>query len=269
MSPEGPPLTTGYVVPGGPVINAIVFFPARVVHAVRRLLTMIRLAIDSRRGRTTEIWFGDSHAMCFNGPIVSALLWRADDGQTVCHLGPRLMFSVGRDGFSPRAKRTARWVRRLGDGRHVLPVFVFGEIDVRCHLVSRMDANGALDLGFVSDYVARACELALTTGATQAVFAVPPPPSIDAPALLGYPIVGSFEERTAAFRGLREALDAAVAQHQGPVRARLFDVTSVLTDPDRGFKRELTDDGCHTNAAGVVQVRRQFAEFVNSREPIS
>lgn len=248
-------------------LYAILLVPARVVHAFRRSGTVARLARDSRRGRTAELWFGDSHAMYFNGPVTTASLWRADRDQTVCHLGPRLMFSVARNGFPPRATRTARLVRRVADGDQVLPVVVTGEIDVRCHLSAHTGPDGSHDLGFVATYVERGCELAALMGASRVVLVVPPPPSIDAPVLPGYPVVGSIDERISTFLALRSALGAAVSSHDGPVRAELFDATTVLSDTRGGLRAELTDDGIHTNAAGVTVVRDHFARFVDGLAP--
>ncbi|WP_141006116.1 hypothetical protein [Nocardioides humi] len=57
---------------------------------------------------------------------------------------------------------------------------------------------------------------------------------------------------------MRSALTVAVGATPTPM-LRLLDLTDALSGPDGLMRDELTDDGCHTNAAGRDVVRREVA----------
>lgn len=200
-----------------------------------------------------ELWIGDSHAMSFNQRVGLGMCMRGPEGQVIYRIGTRLMYSIAQKDFPPRLNRLARTLRlarRVGlvgppDG--LVPFFVTGEIDVRCHLTEH---DG--DYGFVSLYVERCRAAAACLGATRAVIVVPPPPSATCPDVEQFPIKGDIAARIAAFEGLRAALQAEVARHEELV---LLDATETLADVSGALRDELTDDGCHTNLAGVALVR--------------
>lgn len=231
---------------------------ARQMHDFRRGITAIAGLLSSlRAGGVSEIWIGDSHAMCFNEERTSAALTRASEGQLVWHLGPRLMFSLSREGFPRRVRLAARLMNRISRSDSFIPVFVAGEIDVRCHLVPRSKAEG-FDLSFVEEFVRQGCQLATLMGSHTVVFAVPPPPSVTCPVIPEFPTRGSIEERCEMFMDLREALITAVGTAAAEMRVVLLDATDDLMDESSGLRQELTDDGCHTNALGIQAVRRRF-----------
>jgi hypothetical protein len=203
-------------------------------------------------GRPTELWIGDSHAMCFNQPVSLAMFLRGPTDQLILRAGARLMWSMAQKGFPPRILRVARVAGLRGRGNFV-PVFVAGEIDVRCHLPGRDP-----DFAFVDTYVDRALAIARTLHAPRAVFVVPPPPSATCPNIEEFPIRGTVQERIDAFHGLRAALAEAVGTHP---QAELLDMTDELGDDDGSMLQDLTDDGCHTNAAGVAIVRARVGEL--------
>jgi hypothetical protein len=184
------------------------------------------------------------------------VLTHAPEGQLIWHLGPRLMYSMARDGFPLRVLRLSRLLRRISRPGSLLPVFVVGEIDVRCHLVPRAGSAGLTD--FVDDYVEHATRVAFALGARQLIICVPVPPSATCPANPQFPIEGSIGERVAVFDRLRDALADAVGRraHYAP-RPLLLDATDLLADDTGAFRAELTDDGCHTNAAGRLLVRQR------------
>src|SRR4051794_9406364 len=224
----------------------------------RRYLRVFQGALGllaaARRRRPTEVWFGDSHAIFLNQDYTSAKLSRAPEGQIVWHLGGRLMWSLAHNGFPPRGHRVARVLRRIGRAGSVVPVFVAGEIDVRCHLVPRSTQPG-YSLDFVADYVRRAQALATEMGAPSLIITVPVPPSDDCPRNPEFPIKGTIGERVQVFRELRRALIQAVADSGNGPEIRLVDATELLADDSGELRSELTDDGCHTNAKGVRLVR--------------
>jgi hypothetical protein len=200
-----------------------------------------------------ELWIGDSHAMSFNQRVGLGMCMRGPDGQVIFRIGTRLMYSIAQKDFPPRLDRLARFLRAarrvglVGPPDRVLPFFVTGEIDVRCHLTEH---DG--DYGFVSAYVQRCRAAAASLGATSAVIVVPPPPSATCPDVEQFPIKGDISARIAAFEGLRAALQSEVARHDELV---LLDATEQLVDGTGALRSDLTDDGCHTNLAGVARVR--------------
>lgn len=206
-----------------------------------------------RRKRATELWIGDSHALSFNDKVSMTAFSRGPEGQIVRRLGPRLMWSIAQKGFPPRVHRLVAVVGRWGVPGSIVPVFVAGEIDVRCHL-----ADHEADFGFVEDYVARCQELAATMRARRTVYAVPPPPSEACPSIEQFPVRGTIAERVKGFNSLREALADAVARTPG---AELLDATDGLTRDDGSIRPELTDDGCHTNLEGMHIVRARAHEL--------
>ena len=202
-----------------------------------------------------ELWIGDSHAMSFNQRVGMGMCMRGPDGQVIFRIGTRLMYSIARKDFPSRLHRLARMVRvarrvgLVGPPEGLVPFFVTGEIDVRCHLTEH---DG--DYGFVSAYVQRCRAAATSLQAPRAVIVVPPPPSATCPDVEQFPIKGDIAARIAAFEGLRTALEDEVARHDDLV---LLDATEALADDSGALRPDLTDDGCHTNLTGVALVRQQ------------
>jgi hypothetical protein len=212
------------------------------------------LLLATRRRRPTELWFGDSHAIFLNKPYASGVLTRAPEGQIVWHLGARLMYSIARNGFPIKVERGVRLLRMISRPGSIVPVVVTGEIDVRCHLVPHSTEPG-FSFDFVADYVRQVREFASRMGARTVVVAVPPPPSVDCPKNPEFPIKGTIAERIAVFDELRAMLTKAVGSSAGEPRVLLLDATDLLVDGTGEFRSDLTDDGCHTNANGVREVR--------------
>ncbi len=221
----------------------------RALAKLRPLQAWVHLLLRLRSRRTTELWIGDSHAMSFNQHVGLAMFMKAPEGQLVLRVGARLMFSLATKGFPPRVHKLAGFIGRFGRPGAFVPYFVAGEIDVRCHLAHR---TGPME--FVASYVERCAGIAHEVGASRLVVVVPPPPSRTVPNIEELPVVGSIEERVAAFDRLRDALASAVAATPG---AGLLDATAALAAPSGELRAELTEDGCHTNLDGVALVRRE------------
>jgi len=232
------------------VSNLLRSLAPRVRAKLEGVRAWLALLVALVTGRPTELWIGDSHALCFNQPVSLAMFVRGPSGQLILRVGARLMWSLAQKGYPPRVRRVAR-VAGLGSRGSFVPVFVAGEIDVRCHLPGRDP-----DFGFVGAYVDRAMAIAETLHADRAVFVVPPPPSATCPNIDEFPIKGTIGDRVEAFGALRTALAEAVA---GRPRAELLDVTDALGANDGSMRQDLTDDGCHTNSLGVAIVRARVA----------
>lgn len=226
--------------------------------------TLVPLMRSARSTGLTEIWVGDSHAMCFNGPRTPARVSRCDDGQFVFYLGPRLMFSLARDGFPFWVRALSRAIGVMAPPGSVLFAFCTGEIDVRCHLVPRSHDHDDV-LTFVDPYLERCATLASSAGTATALVVAPPPPSISCPVQPEFPVNGTIGERV----DMRNRLVDALRQDAGHVEALTFGVVDpgvALSDADGGLDAVYTDDGCHTNAAGVLVTRRIIRQRISSVE---
>jgi hypothetical protein len=220
---------------------------------LRAQLFAWRLVLLTAFGRPLELWVGDSHSSHLNNsdwPIPA--LRKVAKGRYVWHLGPRLMFSIARDDLPADVLRTARRMGRYGRPGVVRWIFVFGEIDIRCHLAPRLRAKDE-PLGFPARYVEHAVNAATTAKARDIIITVPVPPSDDVQDAEGFPIAGTLAERLVAFTRMQAELTAAVA---APVL--LLDVTDGLADHTGELRREMSFDGCHVNEVGRTVVRRRL-----------
>jgi hypothetical protein len=207
-----------------------------------------------RRSRRTELWIGDSHAMTVNRKVTNGMFMRAPEGQLILRAGAKLMYSLAGKGFPEPVMRVARFVNRFGRPGALVPVFLAGEIDVRVHLVKRLDSP----LTWVDAYVERCTEVAQLLKADRMAFFVTTPP-VDVPeADVWFPINGSLEERVEAHRKLRHALAEAVKRVP---HATLLDLTDLLAAPNGAMPIEATFDGAHTNLETVARVRERLAEY--------
>jgi hypothetical protein len=207
-----------------------------------------------RRSRRSELWIGDSHAMCVNRQVTNSMFMRGPEGQLILRAGARLMYSISRNGFPPSVMRVARFVNRFGRPGALVPIFLAGEIDVRVHLAERLDSS----FDWVGDYVERCAEVARLLKADKMGFFVTTPP-VDVPeADVWFPINGTIEERVEAHRRLRQALTSAVEPIQD---ATLLDLTDMLMGPTGAMPIELTFDGAHTNLETVARIRERLAGY--------
>lgn len=219
-----------------------------------------RLTAGLATGRVRELWIGDSHSVLLNTDRFPLWMGSVGEGRFVWHLGPRILHSIAANGFPPVVEWVADRVRRLPAARRLTCFFVFGEIDVRCHLAPRLSAD--LDASFVATYVDRATALAERFGARHVVIVTPTPPSDDIADHVMFPIAGDIAQRTAAHRWLSDALVDAVPA--GDPRVSVLDLRPALADDAGRLPAALTYDGCHTNDAGRAAVRRLVEAHLTS-----
>jgi hypothetical protein len=225
----------------------------RVLAKLEPITAWFALAIAIRRRKTTELWLGDSHALCFNRGISLSMFVRTPEDGFVVRFGPRLMYSIAKNGMPEKITRVARFVGRFGRPGTVVPIISAGEIDIRCHLSGREQ-----DYSFVDEYVAVCAEMFELTKAPVGYIVVPPPPNRECPSVDLYPIKGTIDERIESTRGVRAALRDAVAAHP---KVELLDFSDILSNPDGSMLADLSDDGCHTNAKGIGVVRARVVEL--------
>lgn len=237
-------------------------------HDLRRVLRLRRAQLSfivaaaqllwcAWRGRLQEIWVGDSHAALVPSTTIGAPLRHVGEGRWSCHLGPRLMYSIARDGLPPSLVRISRLVARTRSARSALWIYCFGEIDIRCHLAPRLGRPGAVD--FVDTYLDRIHDGARATGADRVMVLVPFPASDRFPDQTGFPKVGSLADRVHAGALVREELHkAAAALPEGPPRVLLLDRTEDFVDETGAAGEWASSDGCHTNDNGRALLREEI-----------
>lgn len=229
------------------------------------LIMSTRLLRAAWRGQLKEIWVGDSHAALTPAKDLGAPLRHIENGRWVCHLGPRLQYSIAQSGLPPAVLRIFRIVGRAKQSKDVLWIYSFGEIDVRCHLVPRMDEPGTYD--FVADYLQRIRESAIATGSDRVLVYVPPPESDVAEEQTGFPVVGTLEERTRALHLMRDAMHKAAdsMSDDGP-KILLVDCIDEFSDENGVWQWRYTYDGLHTNDEGRAVVRAEIDKVLAAED---
>ena len=183
-----------------------------------------------------------------------------DATTTLLYLGPRLMHSVGRDGFPPWVLRLVNAWRRSPLARGVPTVAVLlGEIDLRCHLAKPGRSGDEALSQLVEAYLARMRDLLDRLGpAGQVVVCGPNPPSSVYESDEAFPVVGDADERAAILDRLCAKLSAGIGAAGDP-RLRFLDVRPLVAAPNGHLRADMTFDGCHLNAEGASLVRDGLA----------
>ena len=185
--------------------------------------------------------FGDSHAKYSFSTIPSC---------TIHWLGPITMHRVGRDGLQGLN------IKSYGVQENDVVIFVFGEIDVRCHVIPQCQKGRTLDdvLGqLITKYIATIQENRKQYQRLHPViFAVLPPIRLVGSA--DYPSRGTVEERIAATRALNAHLHAA-AEKEG---IDVIDVHADFSTKEGLLEPKLSDGNVHMNPACNGPVRRKL-----------
>jgi lysophospholipase L1-like esterase len=229
------------------------------------LIMATRFYLAVRRGQVKEVWAGDSNSQLIPDTRMGAPLRHVADGVWACHLGPRLQYSIATKGLNPAFVKVLARIGRLKGARDIVWIYSFGEIDVRCKLVPKMDQPGTFD--FTTQYLERMREVARVSGVDRIVILVPHPESDIALEQIGFPVVGTLEERVECMRRLHAAMHASAAQlSAGTPRVLLMDNTAAMSDERGVWLRDYTYDGLHTNNAGRALVRSALAELIAADE---
>ena len=209
------------------------------------------------RARETTVWIGDSHSRFNLGrPDLNGRIARASDSDFVWSVGPRLMYSVARDGWPADIALGSRLLRRPGQLPRLRLCFVLGEIDVRVFLGERAQ-SGALDLSFVPAYASE-CQRVASHAGGVAIIAIPVPPSGPPDPSHEFPRVASLRARIHAHGELREAVHLAAS---GRPYVRVFDPTSAISTIDGELEPTFTDDSFHLNSSGAASFLDAWASF--------
>jgi hypothetical protein len=156
------------------------------------------------------------------------------------HLGGRTMHHAGAPGELLAVARDCA----VRDGDAV--VWVFGEIDVRCHILKQhVEQQRALDEvieTLARAYIRSVLEVARFYPATTHVVFAPIPP-LDNPnySSATLPVFGSIEERVAATRQVRDVLRGLCERHA----LRYLEAPKVFETERGDLRWELSDQFCH------------------------
>lgn len=192
---------------------------------------------------------GDSHVR---------LLWDLTDRGSGHWLGPMTMHRVGRDGL-PGLRAAREWLDVRGrlaerDWIAAIPpgavvVWVYGEIDVRCHLVERVERDGEGELvRLVNAYLATIGAFTAATGTRPAVLSVTP--AMDSHNA-EFPCRGSLDAR----RRLTVALNVALRERCAAAGAAFVDLYPAVVDSAGGIRAGLTRDRLHLSPAAAPAAR--------------
>jgi hypothetical protein len=179
---------------------------------------------------------GDSHSM---------FGWRNIPGVIVHHIGPKLAFSVGRDGLAIPPE--------FGIQGGDTVVFSFGEIDCRCHIHKHVTPETSymeiID-SIVSAYIGRILELSASLpGVRCCIYNVVPPVQRHMSAEnKQYPFLGSDEERRSYTLYFNAALAAACVTHG----FTFVDIYDAYATPEKYLNRAHSDGHVHIRDAGYI-----------------
>jgi hypothetical protein len=216
---------------------------------------------------------GDSHIFnCFTPPELLAqranVLWprparsantRVPPLLFAHHAGGVTMHRAGRDGVLAEFARDYR----VRDGDTV--VWVFGEIDVRCHIVRQHEFLGRdpdeIVTTLVRNFVGRMVELRASYPRLSHVVFAPIPP-LDNPDYQSdrFPVHGSIAQRIAA----RQALVSQLRETCRPVGIPILDIASQFATVRGDLEWDKSDSFCHLAHGFQRGILEQLFELIDA-----
>lgn len=175
---------------------------------------------------------GDSHVRIFRYLGIEAV-----------YAGPVLMHRIGRDGLIG----LQQLVKFEGMPNELI-AWSFGEIDVRCHLAERVEANGDIVLTELVDSFVKTIEAFNTQYQTRTAIVSVPPASDGSDAL--FPRRGTGTLRTDITAKVNNLLRARC----DTLRYLFIDTHTPTFARNGGIKGEYTDDGTHLNARAATEI---------------
>jgi hypothetical protein len=181
--------------------------------------------------------FGDSH--CYNG-------WGGISNLRIHHLGPKLCFSIGRDGIN------------IKDGYNVnngdTVIFCFGEIDCRCHIhkyITESNSFKQIIDTIVSNYFIQIKTATDTFENLRVVIynVVPPIQKYNTAESPEYPYLGTDEERKAYVLYFNKKLEEKCAEYN----FLFFDVYNNYIDSNGFLNKSLSDGNVHIRNGAYIK----------------
>lgn len=186
--------------------------------------------------------FGDSHAAyCFDRVDEAEIHW----------LGPVTMHR-----FAGEAAATVRDRVRVYEAGDVF-AFIFGEIDIRCHVgrIAQLKERPVAEIteDLVRRYVLGIGEISVTFPGARTIILQPPFPADRRPNA-DLPYFGSHSERIAIHRDLSMRLEAAAAER----RLAFLPFPKRYATEAGGLARRYSDDGVHIMPCEAEELVRQL-----------
>lgn len=224
----------------------------RLGRGIKQFKNFIEVSTRVVKSPPVLIWIGDSHAhfIANNGePLKRVTL--TNNNHLVVYLGPRLLYSVATKGFQFDYMTTA--ILHLASQSQPV-VLVFGEIDCRVHLVSKVKPleQNIFD-GIASNFLDNVNGMVRQFNFGEPILLSPVPPSDLGQSLNKYPRNGSILQRISVTRSLTAALIKTASSH-----CICLDLSQLLSDDIGALRSSLTDDGVHTNTRGSKLVLEQL-----------
>lgn len=211
---------------------------------------------------------GDSHAFfCFNNTQsgitaneISTFYYSKNDLNItipfyIHWLGSRTMHRVGRDGIQGLN------IRQLGVQENDIAVFLFGEVDVRCHIgrqrdQEKRDSNEVIET-LVRNYLQVIADNKKTYNNIFCVVVSVTPPC-DRGFNPAYPFYGPLQERVTITKELNKFL-----QYYGQKTDISFlDIYSMYAEPDGSLGVSLSDGIIHINPKYNTPIKEKLVELL-------
>lgn len=212
--------------------------------------------------------FGDSHAMhCFTDHYTSDYTFSYQEVTlplSVHYLGPKTMHGVATQGIVESGVKLGRnSLPQYGVAENDTVLFVFGEIDVRCHIAKQADQQRVGVDAVIESLATRYCDMivrnrALYKKCTSIVMEVMPP--CDQAYNPSYPRCGTIEERVVVTRQLNAKLKAACAERG----ILFFEIHDLLADANGILIAELSDGNVHVAMTHNYLVKQKLITFLAS-----
>lgn len=189
---------------------------------------------------------GDSHVKEFAGI----------DHLTTHHLGPLTMHRIARDGLD------AVNLKKMGVKEGDVAIFVFGEIDVRCHIGRQRDLKGrdleevmqTLVWGYLRTILQNQAQF---KNLTCIVYSITPP--TDTIYNIEYPRYGTLEERIQITQAMNYLLKIASQQYG----IQFLDVYEDYTDALGALNTELSDGNVHIGSQYNGAIRQNLSQLLS------
>ena len=214
---------------------------------VKRLISSTEIALHVLatilNPRTRQnLWIGDSHALFISG-CPRATVTATPDHESICiWLGPRLAFSVARDGWRlPARVRLLAKIRRFNK-----LIIVLGEIDCRVYLGRPNNAEYRQE-SWVSDFIDMTSLLAEQIRFKNLVFVSPVPPSDICEAHPEFPRHGTLTSRIEGTKWFTETVTSLVSTR---TNEKVIDLHQLVGQENGSLNPKFTVDGVHVNGQG-------------------
>lgn len=212
--------------------------------------------------------FGDSHSIANfrfrkntlkNFPITSTFNYKNFSISFFIHwLGPKTMYSIGRDGLNILN------LKKYDVLENDIVVFVFGEIDVRCHIGKQRDqymqSLGKVIKPLVSNYLNTIKQnKALYNNVKCIVLSILPP--TNAILNLEFPFYGSIKDRVNITKRLNSKLQKACLSEN----IEFLDIFDFYANPDGTLNAALSDQTVHIGLGKNKPIKMKLLKILTKR----